>query len=80
MMAVETQEDLQHAREFFHYFQNKHTEKQVDQWLKVYLPAVRAGDLDHKKLRSEITKGNMPMVFRGEVWQSLIGNPLKLNA
>lgn len=63
------------------YFANTHTERQLDSWIKVYLPAVRAGEIyNNPRLKQKIVKGQMPMVFRGEVWKEMIGNDLKLNA
>ena len=44
------------------------------------MPAVKSGDFNSQpKLKSKITKGQVPMVFRGEVWKMLIGNDMKLN-
>lgn len=72
---------MRHAREFLNYFANTYTERQLDSWVKVYLPAARAGHIyTNTKLKSKIVKGEMPMVFRGEVWKIMIGNDLKLNA
>ena len=41
----ESDKELRHAREFLNYFANTHSERQLDSWIKVYLPAVRAGEI-----------------------------------
>lgn len=75
--------ELASGKEYLQYFQNKHSEKQLDQWIKSYLPLIKSGEPAYKKnskLVSEITKGNVPMCYRGEMWAGMIGNELRINS
>lgn len=76
----EDKKDIKHAKEFFVYFQNKHTEKQLDNWIKVLLPMIQNNDFaNNKKLKYEIMRGTVPMCYRGQLWAQLIGNQEKIN-
>ena len=75
--------ELANGKEYLQYFQNKHSEKQLDQWIKNFLPHIKSGELSYKKnnkLVSEIMKGNVPMCYRGEIWAGMIGNELRINS
>jgi len=76
-----SRKELKNAQDYFAYFSNKHSEKQLDLWLKTYIPIVNQGEhLTNKKIKSEIMKGNVPMCYRGQLWAGLIGNESRINA
>jgi len=75
--------ELANGKEYLQYFQNKHSEKHLDQWIKNFLPAIKSGEQVYKKnskILTEIMKGNVPMCYRGEMWASMIGNELRINS
>ena len=47
--------DLHHAKEYIQYFKCKHTDKQLDIWVKQYLPLVLSqSHHGHKNIKKEI--------------------------
>jgi hypothetical protein len=52
------------------YFSKVYEEKAIDIWFKVYLPLLKEGEHEYKKikkLKKEIKKG-IPVPLRGQVW------------
>lgn len=69
--SAKNKKELANGKEYLQYFQNKHSDKQLDQWIKNILPSLKSGDQVYKKnnkLINEIMKGNVPMCYRGEIW------------
>lgn len=80
---AKNKKELASGKEYLQYFQNKHSEKQLDLWIKSLLPVIKSGDQHYKKnskVISEIMKANVPMCYRGELWQAMIGNDLRINS
>lgn len=69
---------------YLQYFTKFHDEKLIDQWFKTYLPMIKDAPelellLKVKKLKDEIIRG-IPVPLRGHVWQSLVGNKLRVSS
>lgn len=75
-MSQQDKKEMIDAKEYFQYFQNKHSDKQLDTWLKCYLPLLpllhskeiipnRKIKSDIAKMKQEIVKGMVPMCYRG---------------
>ncbi|MFS8160315.1 MAG: hypothetical protein ACMG6E_08930 [Candidatus Roizmanbacteria bacterium] len=62
------------------YFSSSHNEKLIDSWFKTYLPLIKENEnfKSYKRLRQEIKKG-VPVPLRGQVWQRLVSNKLRIN-
>ncbi|CDW78866.1 tbc1 domain family member 14 [Stylonychia lemnae] len=71
------------AAVYLNYFQKTHDEKHIDQWFKVYIPLIKEGYDEefrkNKKLKQEIVSG-IPVPLRGQVWQALVGNKLRISS
>lgn len=80
---AKNKKELANGREYLQYFQNKHSEKHLDQWIKNFLPSIKSGEhvfRKNSKLQNEIMRGNVPMCYRGEIWANMIGNDLRINS
>lgn len=52
----------------------------LKKWVDVHLPLIRAkGDLAGSKQFKEALKKGVPLEVRGEVWEALLGNELRVN-
>lgn len=57
-----------------------HDKALVKKWVDVHLPLIRSkGDLAASKPFKEALKKGVPLEVRGEVWEALLGNELKVN-
>lgn len=52
----------------------------LKKWVDVHLPLIRSkGDLAGSKQFKEALKKGVPLEVRGEVWDALLGNELRVN-
>lgn len=57
-----------------------HDKAMLKKWVEVHLPLIRnKGDLAGSKPFKEALKNSVPLEVRGEVWEALLGNELRVN-
>ena len=72
------QEEASSANVFLNYFKLSQDEATLDLWFRTLLPMIQASELDSKRLKTQITCG-IPVSLRGNAWQGLVGNKLRIN-